>query len=196
MRRRAADLSPDSAVIAGTADTRACSPLLARPAPPRNRPRVPDIGGLGEPHYGRLAALPDQSEPLQRSQLLAALSVGMAHYPPSPYFAAPRWTAELDSALEAFARGNSAMVIAQLRDLEHRLASTPGAGPETRSHFGRAAVSWLSPRRLPSMALTSTRSARMRFTEINLFGVYVAPISLIMVAAWLVTIALRRVADR
>jgi hypothetical protein len=36
----------------------------------------------------------------------------------------------------------------------------------------------------------------MRFTEIDLFGVYVAPISLMMVAAWLVTIALRRVAAR
>ncbi|MGH6838661.1 MAG: DUF1656 domain-containing protein [Methylocella sp.] len=36
----------------------------------------------------------------------------------------------------------------------------------------------------------------MRFTEIDLFGVYVAPMSLMMVAAWLVTIALRRVADR
>jgi protein AaeX len=36
----------------------------------------------------------------------------------------------------------------------------------------------------------------MRFTEVNLFGVYVAPISLIMVAAWLGTIALRRVASR
>jgi hypothetical protein len=35
----------------------------------------------------------------------------------------------------------------------------------------------------------------MRFAEINLFGVYVAPISLMMVGAWLVTIALRRVAD-
>jgi protein AaeX len=34
----------------------------------------------------------------------------------------------------------------------------------------------------------------MRFTEINLFGVYVAPISLILIAAWIVTIALRRVA--
>ena len=31
----------------------------------------------------------------------------------------------------------------------------------------------------------------MRFTEINLFGVYVAPISVIMVAAWFVTIWLR-----
>jgi hypothetical protein len=36
----------------------------------------------------------------------------------------------------------------------------------------------------------------MRFAEIDIFGVYVAPISLLMVAAWLVTIALRRVASR
>ena len=36
----------------------------------------------------------------------------------------------------------------------------------------------------------------MRFTEINLFGVYVAPMSLLMVGAWVVTIALRRFAAR
>ena len=35
----------------------------------------------------------------------------------------------------------------------------------------------------------------MRFAEVDLFGVYVAPISLMMVAAWLVLIALRRAAD-
>ena len=35
----------------------------------------------------------------------------------------------------------------------------------------------------------------MGFAEVNVFGVYVAPISLMMVAAWLVVIALRRVAD-
>jgi hypothetical protein len=34
----------------------------------------------------------------------------------------------------------------------------------------------------------------VRFTEINLFGVYVAPISVMMVAAWVVTVGLRRVA--
>ena len=34
----------------------------------------------------------------------------------------------------------------------------------------------------------------MRFTEIDLFGVYVAPISLMLVAAWVITIALRRIA--
>ena len=36
----------------------------------------------------------------------------------------------------------------------------------------------------------------MRFTEINLFGVYVAPMSLMMVAAWVITIGLRRFAAR
>jgi hypothetical protein len=36
----------------------------------------------------------------------------------------------------------------------------------------------------------------MRFSDINLFGVYVSWISLVMVAAWLITVALRRVADR
>ena len=36
----------------------------------------------------------------------------------------------------------------------------------------------------------------MRFTEINLFGVYVAPISVIMVVAWFVTIWLRWSAAR
>ena len=36
----------------------------------------------------------------------------------------------------------------------------------------------------------------MRFAELDLFGVYVAPISLLMVAAWVVTIGLRRLAVR
>jgi protein AaeX len=33
------------------------------------------------------------------------------------------------------------------------------------------------------------------FTEINLFGVYVAPMSLMLVAAWFVTAGLRRIAS-
>jgi protein AaeX len=36
----------------------------------------------------------------------------------------------------------------------------------------------------------------MRFTEVNLLGFYVAPISVMLVAAWVITIALRRVAAR
>ncbi|MDI4233453.1 DUF1656 domain-containing protein [Bradyrhizobium sp. 31Argb] len=36
----------------------------------------------------------------------------------------------------------------------------------------------------------------MSFSEINLFGVYVAPISLLMVAAWLILVVLRRMVAR
>jgi protein AaeX len=36
----------------------------------------------------------------------------------------------------------------------------------------------------------------VRFTEINLFGVYVAPISIMIVAAWAITLGLRRFAAR
>jgi protein AaeX len=36
----------------------------------------------------------------------------------------------------------------------------------------------------------------VKFFEINLLGVYVAPISLLMIAAWFVTIVSRRVAGR
>ena len=36
----------------------------------------------------------------------------------------------------------------------------------------------------------------MSFTEINLFGVYVAPAALMMAAAWLMLVAVLRIADR
>jgi hypothetical protein len=36
----------------------------------------------------------------------------------------------------------------------------------------------------------------VRLSEVNLFGVYVAPISVMMVFAWFATITLRRIADR
>ena len=36
----------------------------------------------------------------------------------------------------------------------------------------------------------------MTFLEIDLLGVYVAPISLLIIAAWFLTIGLRRIADR
>jgi hypothetical protein len=36
----------------------------------------------------------------------------------------------------------------------------------------------------------------LKFFEIDLFGVYVAPISLLMVMAWIVTVASRRLASR
>ena len=73
----------------------------------------------------------------------------------------------------------------------------PARSRRLSSLCARAATSLQSRRRLTAACrLLRLRSARVRFTEINLFGVYVAPMSLMMVAAWFVTIALRRVADR
>jgi hypothetical protein len=36
----------------------------------------------------------------------------------------------------------------------------------------------------------------MNLVEVNLFGVYVAPISVMMIAAWVLVVGLRRIADR
>ena len=36
----------------------------------------------------------------------------------------------------------------------------------------------------------------MRFNEINLFGLYVAPITLILAVAWIIYVILRRAGDR
>ncbi|MGR9251222.1 DUF1656 domain-containing protein [Rhizobium leguminosarum] len=36
----------------------------------------------------------------------------------------------------------------------------------------------------------------MRFIEIDLFGVYVAPMSLMLIGAWILTIALQRIGAR
>jgi uncharacterized membrane protein YccC len=77
--------------------------------------------------YGRLAVLPDAAEPLQRSQLLAASSLGteiiqLRHI-------ATRLGLGSDlAALEALAQGNSAIATAWLARLDDRLASLPGAG--------------------------------------------------------------------
>jgi uncharacterized membrane protein YccC len=89
--------------------------------------------------YARLAALPDQAEPLQRAQLLAALSIGseiieLRHLPARLGVAV-----ELDAALAAFAQGNSALATARLRQFDRQLASAPGgdeaAALRTRAHI-------------------------------------------------------------
>jgi uncharacterized membrane protein YccC len=80
--------------------------------------------------YDRLAALPDQAEPLQRSQLLAALSVGtdinhLRHLVPRLGMAT-----ELDVALASLAQANSSAPIARLHEIDRHLASDPDTGPE------------------------------------------------------------------
>jgi uncharacterized membrane protein YccC len=82
--------------------------------------------------YSRLAALPDRAEPLQRAQLLTALSVGteIIHL----RLVAPQLglVSELESALEALARGNSIAATAGLAALDQQFALFWEGDPERR----------------------------------------------------------------
>jgi hypothetical protein len=80
--------------------------------------------------YGRLAALPDAAEPLQRSQLMAALAVGTEIIQLRRIASSLGLGPDLDAALEALAQGNSAIATTWLARLDDRLASLPGAGSE------------------------------------------------------------------
>jgi len=79
--------------------------------------------------YGRLAALPDKAEPLQRAHLLAALSVGRALIQLSHMASRLGVTAELDAALAAVAGGNSARARTRLAEFDRQLASPLGTDP-------------------------------------------------------------------
>jgi hypothetical protein len=141
--------------------------------------------------------LPDQAEPLQRAQLLAALSVGSEIIGLRQMAAHLGTAAELDAALNA---SRSETARSRSRGCVNSTTDSPATretGTEaTMALRGRAAHPGHLRGACRAWRLLRRRSARMRFTEIDLFGVYVAPISLMMVEAWLVTIVLRRVADR
>jgi hypothetical protein len=71
--------------------------------------------------------LPDEAQPLQRSQLLAALSVGIEIIQLRHIARRLDLGLELDTALEAVARGDSGIATARLARLDDALASRPGA---------------------------------------------------------------------
>jgi protein AaeX len=97
----------------------------------------------------------------------------------------------LDAALDAVAGGDVTTATARLEGLDHALSARPGA-VALRARGSILAMTEV----LTQHVAYSRRRARVRFTEINLFGVYVAPISVMMVAAWVVTVGLRRFAAR
>jgi uncharacterized membrane protein YccC len=91
--------------------------------------------------YSRLTALPDQAPPLQRAQLLAALSVGTEIIGLRQMAAHLGATAELDAALNDIALGHSTEAIAKLRQFDDRLASTRETGTEaTMALRGRGRI--------------------------------------------------------
>jgi uncharacterized membrane protein YccC len=83
-------------------------------------PRSEDWEGRS---YGRLAALPDQAEPLLRARLLAALSVGSEIMGLRKIVARIGVAPEFDAACQALAQGNSATARARLAQLDRQLAT-------------------------------------------------------------------------
>jgi len=77
--------------------------------------------------YGRLSAMPDRAEPLQRAQLLAALSVGTKIIQLRRITQQLNLQSELDAALESIVRGDSAAAVSRLAALDKTLATRPGA---------------------------------------------------------------------
>ena len=75
--------------------------------------------------YSRLFAVPDAAAPLVRAQLVTALSVGSAIIQLRGIARRPGLAPELDAALEAVARGDSAMATTHLRQLDGALAARP-----------------------------------------------------------------------
>jgi len=87
-------------------------------------PRTPDDweGRM----FGRLAALPDQAQPLQRSQLMAAFSVGSQIIQLRHIASRLELETPLDGALEALAQGQSAIAVERLALVDQVLASRVG----------------------------------------------------------------------
>ena len=77
--------------------------------------------------YGRLSALPDHAEPLQRAQLLAPLSVGTKIIQLRRITQRLNLQSELDAALESIVWGDSAAAVSRLAALDKTLATRPGA---------------------------------------------------------------------
>jgi uncharacterized membrane protein YccC len=80
----------------------------------------------------RLAALPEETEPVQRAQLLAALSVGTEIIRLRRIARRFDLKVELDAALDALARGDSSVAIERLTQLNQQLAALPSTRPGAR----------------------------------------------------------------
>jgi len=82
--------------------------------------------------HSRIAALPDAADPLQRAQIVTALSVGSEIINLRRIAAQLGFGPELDAALAALAQGDSAAANARLAALDRRLGSLPDSDPQAR----------------------------------------------------------------
>jgi uncharacterized membrane protein YccC len=91
-------------------------------------PIPPTRGRWESKVYGRLSVLPEQAEPLQRAQLLAALSVGTEIIRLRRIARRVHHGVDIDAALEDVARGQSALATERLARIYDALDVVPAIG--------------------------------------------------------------------
>ena len=123
--------------------------------------------------FARLLAMPDKAGAQERAELAAMVAVGkeivrLRHI-------APRFvsTGMVDAALAALAGGRSSEAIARLGDIDRQVAALPRARSRILLSL-RASILAISGQ-LSRIRVLFRPTAPMRFHEINLFGLYVAP---------------------
>jgi uncharacterized membrane protein YccC len=95
-------------------------------------PILPTRGRWEGKVYGRLSVLPEQAEPLQRAQLLAALSVGTEIIRLRRIARRIDLGVDIDAALEGVARRQSALATERLAQIYNALDAPPSVRPRTR----------------------------------------------------------------
>jgi uncharacterized membrane protein YccC len=90
-------------------------------------PVLPARGSWESKVYGRLSVLPEQAEPIQRAQLLAALSVGTEIIRLRRIARRMNLGIGLDAALETLAHGQSVLAVERLERVYDALAATASA---------------------------------------------------------------------
>ena len=100
---------------------------LAKRAPPRRREDDWESRGVA-----RLLAMPEQAEPVERAELVAAVAVGKEIV--RLRRVAPRFVpgAAVDAALQALAEGRSGEAIERLKDIDRLLAALPAPRSASR----------------------------------------------------------------
>jgi uncharacterized membrane protein YccC len=98
-----------------------------------SRRREDDWEGRG---VARLLAMPDQADPVERAELVAASAVG--NHIVRLRRVAPRFVpgAAVDTALQALAEGRSGEAIERLKDIDRQLAALPRAKSGSRAVLG------------------------------------------------------------
>jgi hypothetical protein len=100
---------------------------LARRAPSRSQEEDWESRGVA-----RLLAMPNEAEPIERAELVAAVSVGKEIL--RLRRVAPRFVpdAAVDAALQALAEGRSGEAIGRLKEIDRLIAALAGAGTASR----------------------------------------------------------------